>query len=234
VLEGRFGFFQAWLHGQFFPAAVTDGLGTDWSVPGIFFKPYPANHFTHTTVDAGRAFRERGITPDQVASVVVGVAGSTARTIGEPIEVKRAPATGYQAQFSGPYAFAAGLLGGGGLGTGLDDYTDTLAHDPQRRALMAKVDVVADEECDAIYPHQFPAVVTLTTTTGEVLVEKVLTNRGGPARPLSDDELATKFTDNVTGRLDHAAAAAVRRAALGLREAPDLTTLMTPLSKEIR
>ncbi|WP_376707645.1 MmgE/PrpD family protein [Nocardioides alcanivorans] len=63
VLEGRFGFFEAWLHGQFFPTAVTDGLGTEWSVPGIFFKPYPANHFTHTTVDAGRAFRERGVTP---------------------------------------------------------------------------------------------------------------------------------------------------------------------------
>ena len=54
---------------------------------------------------------------------------------------------------------------------------------------MAQVDVVPDERCDAIYPHQFPAVVTLRTTSGEVLVEEVLTNRGGPARPLSDDEL---------------------------------------------
>jgi 2-methylcitrate dehydratase PrpD len=232
VLEGRFGFFEAWLHGQFSPAAVTDGLGTDWSVPGIFFKPYPANHFTHTTVDAGRAFRERGVTPDQVASVVVGVAGSTVRTIGEPIEVKRAPGTGYQAQFSGPFAFAAGLLGGGGLGTGLDDYTDALAQDPERRSLMAKVEVVADDECDAIYPFQLPAVVTLTTTSGEVLVEKVLTNRGGPARPLSGDELATKFQDNVAGRLDDAQADAVRRAALGLRAAADVTDLLAPLTKE--
>ena len=108
VLEGRFGFFEAWLHGQFFPAAITDCLGTEWAVPGIFFKPYPANHFTHTTVDAGRVLRERGLTPDQVAEVVVGVAGSTVRTIGEPIEVKRTPETGYQAQFSGPYAFVTG------------------------------------------------------------------------------------------------------------------------------
>lgn len=232
VLEGRFGFFEAWLHGQFFPDAVTDGLGEEWSVPGIFFKPYPANHFTHTTVDAGRAFREQGLTPDRVASVVVGVAGSTVRTIGEPIEVKRAPETGYQAQFSGPYAFAAGLLGGGGLGTGLDDYSDELAQDPERRALMAKVDVVADDECNAIYPFQFPAVVTLTTTDGEVLVEKVLTNRGGPARPLSDDELATKFRDNVAGRLDADAADAVRRAALDLTGAADVTDLLSPLKKE--
>ncbi|WP_185995274.1 MmgE/PrpD family protein [Nocardioides campestrisoli] len=230
VLEGRFGFFEAWLHGQFFPEAVTEGLGTDWSVPGIFFKPYPANHFTHTTVDAGRAFAGRGITPARVATVVVGVAGATVRTIGEPIEVKRAPETGYQAQFSGPYAFAAGLLGGGGLGTSLDDYSDALAQDPARRALMAKVEVVPDARCDEIYPFQFPAVVTLTTTDGEVLVEEVLTNRGGPARPLSDDELATKFRDNVAGRLSPEAADSVRDDVLSLHTATGLAAVLKPLS----
>ncbi|WP_166140140.1 MmgE/PrpD family protein [Nocardioides ochotonae] len=230
VLEGRFGFFQAWLHGQFFPEAITEGLGTEWSVPGIFFKPYPANHFTHTTVDAGRAFRERGVRPEDVASVVVGVAGSTVRTIGEPIEVKRTPVTGYQAQFSGPYAFAAGLFGGGGLGTGLDDYTDALAQDPARRDLMAKVDVVADERCNKIYPFQFPAVVTLTTTSGEVLVEEVLANRGGPANPLSDAELARKFSDNVAGRLAPSLAESVSSEVLSLHTATDLVSVLTPLS----
>jgi 2-methylcitrate dehydratase PrpD len=230
VLEGRFGFFQAWLHGQYFPTAITDALGTDWSVPGIFFKPYPANHFTHTTVDAGRAFAARGITPADVASVVIGVARSTVRTIGEPIDVKRTPDTGYQAQFSGPYAFAAGLLGGTGLGTGLDDYTDELAQDPARRELMAKVDVVADERCNEIYPFQFPAVVTLTTTAGDVLVEEVLTNRGGPARPLSDDELGRKFSDNVAGRLSDADAVSVRSQVLDLGAVTDLSATLKPLS----
>lgn len=61
VLEGRFGFFQAFLHGRFDPAAVTDRLGEDWAGPGTFFKPYPANHFTHAGIDAARALRERGL-----------------------------------------------------------------------------------------------------------------------------------------------------------------------------
>ncbi len=65
VLEGRFGFFEAWLHGQFSSAAVTDGLGEAWSVPGIFFKPYPANHFTHAAIDAGLAFRARESGPSR-------------------------------------------------------------------------------------------------------------------------------------------------------------------------
>jgi len=230
VLEGRFGFFEAWLHGRFFPEAITTGLGTEWSAPGIFFKPYPANHFTHTTVDAGRALAARGITPEMVAEVTVGVASATVRTIGEPIEVKRAPVTGYQAQFSGPYAFAAGLIGGGGLATGLDDYTDALANDPERRALMAKVSVVGDPACDAIYPFQFPAVVRLLTTDGHELVEEVLTNRGGPARPLSDEELGRKFADNVASRLLDADAARVSSTILALPEVVDLTDALRPLT----
>jgi len=230
VLEGRFGFFEAWLHGQFFPDEVTRGLGSEWAVPGIFFKPYPANHFTHTSVDAGRAFRERGIRPDDVASIVIGAPSAVIRTIGQPIEVKRTPGTGYQAQFSGPYAVVAGLLGGGGLGTGLGDYSDELARDPQRRALMALVDVEPDARCDEIYPFQFPAIVTLTTTSGETLVEEVLTNRGGPARPLSEEELATKFRDNVAGRLTSETAEGVRADVLSLHKHDELSAVLAPLS----
>uniref|UniRef100_UPI00356200C9 MmgE/PrpD family protein n=1 Tax=Nocardioides sp. TaxID=35761 RepID=UPI00356200C9 len=229
VLEGRFGFFEAWLHGQFDPTAITDGLGETWAVPGIFFKPYPANHFTHAVVDAGLAFRARGVAVADVESVTVGVAGAVIRTIGEPIETKRRPETGYQAQFSGPYAVTAGLFGGGGLGVGLEDYSDDLAQDPARRALMAKVDVVADPRCDAIFPHQFPAIVTLRTTSGEELVEEVLANRGGPGRPLSDDELAKKFTDNVAGRLSDAGATAVRSDVLDLSDASDIAAVLEPL-----
>jgi 2-methylcitrate dehydratase PrpD len=118
------------------------------------------------------------------------------RTIGEPIEEKRRPKTAYQAQFSGPYTIAAALFGGGGLGLGLDDFTDALTCEPTRRALMDKVDVVEDERCNEIFPRQFPAVLTATLIGGQSLVERVEANRGGPARPLSDAELVTKFRDN--------------------------------------
>jgi 2-methylcitrate dehydratase PrpD len=126
------------------------------------------------------------------------------RTIGEPIEVKRRPATGYQAQFSGPYVVAAALLGGGGLGLSLEDFTDELAVDPQRRALMDRIHIEGDERCDAIYPYQFPAVVEVTTTDGSRMSSEVLVNRGGAERPLSREELALKFRTNVANRLDPA------------------------------
>lgn len=230
VLEGRFGFFEAFLHGRVDLAAVTEGLGEQWSVPGIFFKPYPANHFTHAVVDAGLALREEGLRPEDVARVEVRVPSAVVRTIGEPIETKRTPGTGYQAQFSGPYAFAAGLCSRGrGLGVGLADYTDELAADPVRRRLMQVVDVVGDARCDEIFPHQFPAVVVVTTTDGRTLTQEVLANRGGPQRPLSDDELATKFAVNVTGLVPDGVAAAVTDAVHRLHELPDVHPLLVPL-----
>lgn len=229
VLEGRFGFFEAWLHGRADLTAVTEGLGESWSVPGIFFKPYPANHFTHAAVDAAAALRRAGVTPEQVHRLVLGVPAPNLRTIGEPIELKRRPETGYMAQFSGPYAVAVGLYGGGGLGAALDDYTDELARDPARRALMDRVDVVADDECTAIFPRQFPAVLTARLVDGRELVEKVLTTRGGPERPLSADELAQKFRDNASRVLTTAQVEALATAGAGLEQRSDLTAMLRPL-----
>jgi 2-methylcitrate dehydratase PrpD len=230
VLEGRFGFFQAWLHGKFDARAVTDGLGSDWTVPGIFFKPYPANHFTHAAVDAAAALRVRGIEPDDIESLTLGVPAPNLRTIGEPIEVKRTPQTGYMAQFSGPYAVAVGLLGGGGLGAGLDDYTDELAQDPARRAVMAKVDVVADARCTEIFPRQFPAVLTARLKDGSEVVEEVLTTRGGPDRPLSFDELATKFRENAQRTLAADQVDDLARACHELDQHTDLSAVLGPLT----
>ncbi|WP_235736623.1 MmgE/PrpD family protein [Nocardioides alcanivorans] len=227
VLEGRFGFFESWLHGSRVDYdAVSSGLGETWAVPGIFFKPYPANHFTHAAVDAGIELRNRGVKPNDVVRLVLGVPGAAHRTIGQPIEVKRAPATGYQAQFSGPYALAAGLLGGGGLGVALSDYTDDLAVDPERRALMAKIDVVADPQCDEIFPHQFPAVVTAELTGGRTERIEILTNRGGPQRPLSDDELAAKFRVNAAGELTDSAITTIEAHLRTLRSLTSVTDLM--------
>ena len=124
------------------------------------------------------------------------MAGPTVRTIGEPIEIKRNPETAYQAQFSGPYTVVAAFCGGGGLGLGLDDFTDELARSPERRRHMAKVEVFEDATCSESFPDAFPAVLEVRTSTGQVVTERVETNRGGPLRPLTTAELEVKFADN--------------------------------------
>lgn len=230
VLEGRFGLFQALLRDRADLEQVVVGLGRTWAVPDIFFKPYPANHFTHTAIDAGLGLRARGVTAEEVDSITLMVPAPVIRTIGQPIEVKRAPQTGYQAQFSGPYAVVAGLLGGSGLGVGPADFTDELAKEPTRRELMAKVTVTADPRCDRIFPYQFPAVVRLRTRDGRELIEEVLTNRGSPQRPLTCDELARKFHDNTARWLSPAESAKVERQVRLLPDGGRPTKLMRLLA----
>jgi 2-methylcitrate dehydratase PrpD len=234
VLEGRFGFYQAYLSGQFSAGEITGGLGETWSVPSIHFKPYPANHFTHAGIDAALALRGSGLRAEDVDHAVLGVAAPTVRTIGEPLADKQRPLSGYHAKFSGPYTVASALLGGSGLGLGLghDDFTDEAAADPARLALAARVTVVADTECDRRYPDALPAVLTVTTRSGETLVERVLTNRGGPDNPLSDAELAAKFTDNAARVLPADAVEDVRAAASALDSLTDLADLLVPTAKE--
>jgi len=225
-VEGRFGFLQAFCGDRADIAAVTDGLGEHWELPGIFFKPYPCNHFTHAGIDAALELRARGIRPDDIVAIELGVPGAVLKTIGQPPEEKARPRSGYHAAFSGPYTVATALLGGGGLGVFHEDFTDEATRDERRLALAAKVRCVADERCDEIFPHQFPAVLRVEMADGSRHEVRVDTNRGGPQRPLSTEELATKVRLNASRVLDADAAAAVARAGLALPGAPDVTGLM--------
>jgi 2-methylcitrate dehydratase PrpD len=225
VLEGRFGLLQAFCGDQSDVAAIVDGLGERWELPGIFFKPYPCNHFTHAGIDAARRLRALGVDPADILELELGAPTAVLRTIGEPRESKIRPRSGYHAAFSGPYTVAAGLLGGGGLGVFHDDFTDEAAADPARLALAAKVHCVPDARCDEIFPHQFPAVLRARLKDGRELEERVDVNRGGPGNPLSADELATKFRLNAARVLPAEVSARITELTYGLAELGDLTEL---------
>lgn len=199
AFEGRFGFYQAYCGGTLFPEQISEGLGSEWCIPGIFYKPYPANHFTHAGIDAAMAVRER-IDVADIEAIELAVSSPTLRTIAQPLEQKIRPQSGYHGQFSAPFAVAAALLGGGGLGLWLDDFSDENVRDPRYLELAAKVEVKASPECDAIFPRQFPAILRVRTKYGWV-EERVMANRGGPQNPLSEEELKIKFRANASRTL---------------------------------
>jgi 2-methylcitrate dehydratase PrpD len=226
ALEGRFGFYQAFLGGKFDASAVVDGLGERWEVPGIYFKPYPANHYTHAGIDAALAIRRRLDSVDAIEKIELGTAAAALRTIGEPRSEKICPRSGYHAQFSGPFTVAAALLGGGGLGVYFDDFTDTRASDPRVLALAEKVETFVDPECDRVFPREFPAVLRVHLVDGRVEEERVMHNRGGPANPLSDAELQHKFALNAALSVSPQAAEHLAEAVFALRQMDSVAPLV--------
>ena len=168
VFEGRFGFLRAYLDDRADVGALTRGLGEEWELTRTFFKPYPANHFTHAGIDAAISLRREGLDIEEVEEIELGVAAPVLRTIAQPEEEKARPETGYAAQFSGPFTVATALVGGGGLGVSLDDFTDEAVKDPVKLDLASRVRCDADEECDRIFPNQFPAVLRVRLKSGEV------------------------------------------------------------------
>jgi 2-methylcitrate dehydratase PrpD len=221
VLEGRFGFYRAFCGERWRPQAILEGLGERWETPGILYKPYPCNHFTHAIVDAALALKQKGLTSNDVDWVTIGTAQASWRTIGDPIEEKRHPRSPYHAGFSAPFVFATALVGGSGLGVTTRDFAGPMLAEPARARIAETCDVVVDEECTREFPYQFPAVVRVRTRSGGVIEERVSINRGSLQRPLLPDDMYGKLVDN-SGDLAPGIAGACR----GLDSAPDLDTLL--------
>jgi 2-methylcitrate dehydratase PrpD len=145
------------------------------------------------------------------------------RTMGAPLAAKQHPATGYDAKFSGPFTVASTLLGGGGLGVGLDDFSDDVVTSPARVELMSKISVESDGRCDAVFPDHAPCALELETSDGRMWREEVWVNRGSAENPLSPDEIAEKFHDNVRLAMRAGDAQALYSALCGLPRAPELS-----------
>ncbi|MEU8105909.1 MmgE/PrpD family protein [Nonomuraea muscovyensis] len=226
VLEGRFGFFGAWLDGRYDESAMLFALGRRWELLRTVYKPYPTNHFTHPGIDCALALRADGLRPaevDEVEEVELGVAAPVLRTIAEPREEKVRPRSPYHAKFSGPYTVAAALLGGGGLGLAADDFA---ALTPDRLALAARVRCVADERASEIFPRAFAAVLRVRLRGGALLEHRVDSSRGGPERPLTREELAVKFRANAGRALPADQVEALLAAARELPVSPSPAALL--------
>ncbi|MFY9634161.1 MAG: MmgE/PrpD family protein [Cellulosimicrobium cellulans] len=197
VLEGRFGFFNAYTGIHPMSPRFLDGLGEDWELDNCFMKPYPTNVFTHTGIDAARALAAEGIRPEDIERVDLSVPMAVTRTIAEPRDAKISPKSPYHAQFSGPFTFAIAFHGGTGLGVYLDDFTQETLGSESIRRLAAAVHYVRDAECEAIYPRHFPTIARVTLSDGRKIERKVLTNLGTVDRPLTAEQVRLKFDLNI-------------------------------------
>lgn len=194
VFEGTHGLFNGFAvteiprdFGQ-----LTDGLGTQWLMQRIAFKPYPCGTMIQPYIDCAVALRGRGIAVDEIETVRCETAEGIVHRLWEPLTEKHRPSTPYSAKFSIPYCVAIGLREGK---AGLADFTPRKITDPALLELASRVRYVIDP--DNAYPHNYTGHVALRLRDGSVHEARQPHLRGGMHDPLPREELERKFRENV-------------------------------------
>ena len=189
-LEGRAGFYALFAEGQFAAGDLLDGLGTNFWIDRLTFKPWPSCRGTHPFIEMALGLvREHGIAAQEIASIEVAV-DDVQQMLIEPAARKAAPATAIDAKFSIPFTIALALARGG---VGLDDFgTESLA-DPLILSLAAKVTAtVAPEDSWQRGEGGRQVIVMADGRRFEVAIDNAL---GCPQRPLGETALVAKFID---------------------------------------
>jgi 2-methylcitrate dehydratase PrpD len=221
VLEGRFGFYRAFLGAEPDPAPFAT-LGHLWETPGIGYKPYPCCHLVHAYLDCALELRrEHGLTPDAVASVECLVPAGEVPIVCEPRAAKVRPRTAYDAQFSLAYTVASALIDGR---VGLDTFSPSRLGEAGRLRLAERVTHAIDE--NSAFPKGFPGWVRIRLHDGRALQARAPDGRGSLARPLPSEAIVEKFRDNAGRALPAERVAAIERAALTLDSLPDVRALV--------
>lgn len=190
ALEGREGFFNLYSPDPQ-PEKAMQGLGTDWEILRSGLKPYPCCRGIHAPLDAVmKLHAAHSIDISRIESVRVGLANRSVFVVGEPQARRRNPQNVVDCQFSTHLCLSIALKH---RRMGWDDYEPALA-DPEIRALMQRIDVYEDAECEKNFPTAFSGVVEIRATDGQTWREFVYAPRGEPETMLTPAELRAKFS----------------------------------------
>jgi 2-methylcitrate dehydratase PrpD len=228
--EGRFGLYRSHLQAHLDPANLalaTAGLGEVWEVMQVAVKPYPACHFTHACADAAIALvRDDKVDPADIEHVRALVPREVVQTVCEPVANKRRPANSYDAQFSIPFITAASLARGRFTLAELDDAT---LRDQAILALADRVDYEVDP--DTTFPRHYSGEVVVRTRGGRTVRRREAVNRGCGDRPLADQEIVAKFTDNGARVMPADKVERIAALVLGTQDVADCAVLADGLRK---
>ena len=224
VFEGKLGVYNSFLRGEALDLDVIfKGLGREWETLDIRPKLYPCCHYLQAFLDCAAALRrERGIQVEDIAGISCRIAQGAVNMVCEPWEKKLAPATGYDARFSLPFAVALMLTRGK---AGIAEFSAQVAADPKIRQLMAKVKYAVEPKYEV---KDMPGWVEVTLHDGSRHVREVPEVRGNAKHPIALEELREKFNAN-TAFLGAAESARMANDIIALDKMADVRGFMAGL-----
>ena len=191
VFEGKEGLFEVLDKVKWDKDILTKGLGDKFLINQCGYKAFPTEALTHQPITAAlEVMQENSIDPKEVKEVLVETTTRGADILSEPSKYK--PTTKETADHSLPYCIAVAVAKGNVLPS---DFEEDVLRDHLVCSLLDKIKVAANPEIDALFPKIKRAIVTIKTSHGEFKKQEDFA-KGQPERPLSDEEVISKFKAN--------------------------------------
>ncbi len=222
VIEGKEGFQHVLHNVELKPEILLEGLGTNFMITDCGYKAFPTEALTHQPMSAVlNIMQNNDLVAEDLAKIHIQTTARGADILSDPS--KYDPQTKETADHSLPYCLAAAAADGGVYP---NSFSDEKLFDPRIRTLLGKIEIVANEEIDKMFPATKRAIATIETNDGRQFVETVDHAKGSPENPLSDDELIAKFRANAEGVMDKERQDAIIAATWDFEQCPDVNQYM--------
>jgi 2-methylcitrate dehydratase PrpD len=166
-----------------------DSVGRDWLILDQYFKPFPVCRWTHPTVLAIQALKEKH--PDWCEGDVKSM---KVRAFAEAVSLYcRTPPESDAAQYSLPFVAAAALVHGD---VAIEHLSDQGLRDERVLFHSERVELIEDSEFSSRFPAERWSQVLIELKDGRLLDSGPTTSIGDPNSPLSDSFIEEKFFDN--------------------------------------
>ncbi len=190
IIEGKAGFLHAYSP-KSDVSKVLSGWGNPYEVMRTSIKPHSCCRYIQAPIDGIlKIIKDFDVKPDQVEKITLGILRTAFPIIVEPRELKYAPRSVVDAQFSMPFGAAVAILYGKAT---LDEYVQRKVESAKVKALMDRVECIEDPALDKVFPKKWPATVEIRTKDGNVYKKTIEYPKGDPENALTWDELIAKF-----------------------------------------
>jgi 2-methylcitrate dehydratase len=191
VFEGKEGLFEVLGKVKWDKNILVKGLGETFLINQCGYKAFPTEALTHQPITAAlEVMQENKLNLQEVKEVLVETTTRGADILSDPSKYK--PTTKETADHSLPYCIAVAVAKGNVLPSDFEEYA---LRDPLVWSLLDKIKVVANPEIDALFPKIKRAIVSIKTPHGIYKKQEDFA-KGQPERPLSEEELISKFKAN--------------------------------------
>lgn len=227
IFEGKEGLFEVLDKVKWDKDILVKGLGDKFLINQCGYKAFPTEALIHQPITAVLGvMKENVVNLKEIKEVIVETTTRGADILSDPSKYK--PTTKETADHSLPYCIAVAIAKGNVLPS---DFEEEALGDPLVWSLLEKIKVIANPEIDALFPKVKRAIVTIKSTQGEFKKQEDFA-KGQPERPLSDEELISKFRANSRKKISSSSMEAIIKATQEFENIDEVGEYMKLLSSD--